>query len=280
VLPKGVRAKPGQKQERSMPELPDVAGFQKCLDSTSLHRRIAHITVSDDRILKGCSARALSRRLAGAELERTLRRGKWLFAKIARDGWLVLHFGMTGNLSFYKGGEDPPKHTRVLFEFDNGSHLAYVSRRMLGRVDTSDDLERYLEDHEIGPDALSDEVTADRFIEAFSGYRGDAKSALMDQSIFSGMGNVYSDEILFHVGLHPKTKLADLSEKRLRELYKAMRSVLKTASRRRGDVMGMRSWLVPHRAKGQRCPRCETELQTTKSTGRTAWLCPKCQRKK
>ncbi len=262
-----------------MPELPDVAGFQKCLDSTSLRRRIAHITVSDERILKGCSGRTLSRRLEGAKIKSTLRHGKWLFARMSNEGWFVMHFGMTGSLSFYKGDEEPPKHTRVAIDFDDGNHLAYVSMRMLGRVDTTDDIERYLQEHRIGPDALSDEVTADRFIEALSGYRGDAKSALMDQSIFSGVGNIYSDEILYHVGLHPKTKVADLSDKRLRELYKAMRSVLKTASQRGGDVMGMRSWLLPHRAKGQRCPRCETELQTMKSAGRTAWLCPKCQRK-
>ncbi len=260
-----------------MPELPDLVGFKQYLDSTSLHQRIEHTSIDDDRILEKCSAQKLYRRLKDAEIERSVQHGKYLLAGLSTDGWLVLHFGMTGESTYYERDREPPEHTHLLLDFAGGAHLAYISVRMLGHVSLADDPDAYLMQHNVGPDALSDEVTEERFVEAMSGRRGGAKSALMDQSLFSGMGNVFSDEVLFHAGLHPEAKPRDLGEDRLGDLYKAMRKVLTTAAGHGGDTSGLRKWLLHHRKKGERCPRCKGQVQSISSAGRRAWFCPDCQ---
>jgi len=262
-----------------MPELPDVVGMKRYLDSTSLHQKITHTQIRDDRIVKGCSVQMLYRRLHGAKMTGTVQHGKFLFADLSADGWLVLHFGMTGSLAYYSRDEKPPEYTRMLIDFAGGAHLAYLSKRMLGRLSVADDPQKYLDDNDVGPDALSDEVTADRFIEAMSERRGALKPALMDQSLFSGLGNIYSDEVLFQAGLHPRLEAADLDTSQLRKLYKAMRTVLKAAAEEGGDISGFGQWLVNHRGKGKTCPRCGTEVKSISIAGRRGWFCPECQRK-
>ena len=116
-----------------MPELPEVTGFKRYLDSFGLRQRIRKTSVLDGRILDGLSARQLQARLRGAELECTTRHGKYVFARVSRGGWLVLHFGMSGHLRYYgRDADGPPRFARVIWSFDNGSHLAYLSPRMLG----------------------------------------------------------------------------------------------------------------------------------------------------
>lgn len=267
-----------------MPELPDVHAFRKYLDSTALHRKIARTRVLDTRILDGVSQRKLAGRLKGAALKSSTRHGKYLFVKIDSNGWLVLHFGMTGELHAFKDrfsdDEDVPRFTRMLIEFADGGRLAYCNMRMLGRVGLTDDLEKYIEQHELGPDALDDSLTADDFLERASGRSGTVKALLMNQSIVAGVGNEYSDEILFQQRLHPSTKAKDLDEKALRKLFRTMRRVLSTASKHlaRTDRFP-RTYLLRERDEDGHCPRCGTALKKVTVSGRTSRFCPKCQRR-
>jgi formamidopyrimidine-DNA glycosylase len=104
----------------------------------------------------------------------------------------------------------------------------------------------------------------------------------MDQARLSGIGNVYSDEILFQAGLHPKATAGDLEAETVDRLYDTMRRVLEQAiDLGAGDPdfpdRAPKDWLLPHRNKGGRCPRCGGELVKATISGRSAWLCPGCQ---
>ncbi len=262
-----------------MPELPDVAGFRRYLDATSLHQRIASTSCRDARFVKGLSLQALQRRLKDAELAATRRWGKWLFAPLSTAGALVLHFGMTGALD-YAAGDDEPDHARLVLHFANGRRLAIISQRMIGQVSWTEDVDAFAADHDLGPDALDDGLDRSDFITRLRGRRGAVKPALMNQAVVAGIGNVYADEILFQAKLHPATAVDDLDDDRLGGLYTVMRRVLHTAARKGGDgERAPRRWLLRRRGAGETCPRCGGPLETVKVGGRTAWLCPRCQRK-
>jgi formamidopyrimidine-DNA glycosylase len=263
-----------------MPELPDVAGFKTYLDSTSLHQRVDATRCFDGRIVKGLSPRSLQRRLKSAELAGSRRWGKWLFVELTSGGHLVLHFGMTGSLDYAGDDRDLPEHARFVLHFDTGRRLAVVSRRMIGRVGFARDVDEFADQQDLGPDALEDVTDADAFIDVLQGRRGAVKSALMNQSILAGIGNVYSDEILFQAGLHPASKVAQLSGKQLRDLFQVTRRVLRVAARKGGDAAKAPSgWLLGRRGKQGTCPQCGGELTSETVSGRTAWLCPSCQTK-
>ncbi len=261
-----------------MPELPDVEIFKGYLDSTALHKKIRKTEITEERILSGVSRQKLARRLKGSELEETRRYGKYLFARIGGDGWLVLHFGMTGELAYYRDARDRPEHARMVLYLENGYELAYVSQRMLGQVSISDNIESFVADRGLGPDALSGEVDGKRFLEMLEKRKGMIKPALMNQSMIAGIGNVYSDEILFQAKINPKTPVNKLSEEERKRLYRAMRRVLRTAARNDADPRKMPSgYILPHREEGDKCPVCGGEVQKMTVSGRSSYYCSRCQ---
>jgi formamidopyrimidine-DNA glycosylase len=127
--------------------------FQAYLDSTALHQRVARVEVRDRRILGEVSARRHARTLRGHCLDSTHRHGKYLFARISEGaGWLVVHFGMTGSLGYFKGeeGENAAHHVLALV-FEGRYRLVYNSTRKLGTVDLTDHPDRFVERKDLGP---------------------------------------------------------------------------------------------------------------------------------
>lgn len=260
-----------------MPELPDVECFKTYLDATSLHQEIVATEVHDADILDGISASKFRIRLQGESFEETSRHGKFLFVHLQSPRLLVLHFGMTGYLD-YAHNDEIPKHGRVVFRFEGGGRLAYVCQRKLGRVTMTDNRDAFLESQQLGPDALDEHLTARQFAERLAGRRSAVKAALMDQSILAGVGNIYADEILFQAGIAPGRRVAELDDKALRTLYRAMRRVLQTAIRNRAEVSRFpRTYLLRQRDQDGRCPKCGQKLKTTRISGRRTSFCPHCQ---
>jgi formamidopyrimidine-DNA glycosylase len=128
----------------------------------------------------------------------------------------------------------------------------------------------------LDPDAL--QISLDDFQEALSGSRASIKSALMNQQIVAGIGNVFSDEILFQAGVHPARKAGDLDEKTLKSLFKAMGKVLDKAIQAGADPDRFpKSFILSHRHGDEKCPKCSGRIKSKKISGRTAFFCPKCQ---
>lgn len=258
-----------------MPELPDVETFGRYLSATALHQKLADVRVQHQRVLVGVSASRLKRTLKGLRFEQTDRHGKYLFVWTDSEPILLLHFGMTGFLQYEKD-RTPGAHDRVLFDFDNGYTLAYVCLRLLGEVSVTDSIEQYVNEHDLGPDALA--VDADELTETLQKSRATIKSCLMNQKLIAGIGNVYSDEILFHSRLAPQRRGRSLSRSQAKQLHRRMRHVLEMAVERQADPARMpSSWLLSHRDEGASCPRCDGRIEKTKVAGRSAYWCPKCQ---
>lgn len=265
-----------------MPELPDVERFKRDLEDHALARTIQRVTVNDARILGDLPPAAFVAGLEGNRLETSRRHGKHLLVQLARGGWLTLHFGMTGSLAWFGDLADDPPYDRVRLDFAGGGHLAYVNRRMLGRVGLADDADGFVRAEGLGPDALDPALDLAAFAQAIEGRRRDVKAVLMDQALLAGIGNLYADEILFQARLHPRTPIAALSERQRAELFRQIKAVLATAidcgagAEQLLDCLPA-TYLLPHRRKDGRCPRCGAPLATHRSAGRTSYFCPRCQ---
>lgn len=260
-----------------MPELPDVEQFRRYFNATALHQHIARVHVQGPSLLVATSPQGLGRALHKKTFQSAARHGKYLFAELNDSKWLVLHFGMSGHLEYAQRDGGAPEYTQFSVDFDNGYQLDYVAPRKLGRIALADSPGDWVAQQQLGPDALA--IGEEQFVRLASERHSEVKPWLMDQHNIAGIGNYYSDEILYQSGIHPKHKLADLDESDFKMLYRALHSVLETAIEKKADPEKLpRSFLLPQRRKGGHCPACDTKLETTKVGGRTAWYCPHCQR--
>jgi len=212
-----------------MPELPDVELFKHVVARSALRKTIQRVLVSDKRILGKLAAQTLISRLQGAKLVAARRYGKHLLASIDRGGWLTLHFGMTGALNFVsKSGPEPP-FTRVRLDFVDDGSLAYTNKRMIGHVGLTENIDDFIADEKLGPDALDPQFDLLAFRAAVLGSKRDIKSVLLDQQIIAGIGNIYSDEILFQARVNPSARVEMLTPKQIKQLFLTLREVLNTA---------------------------------------------------
>jgi len=261
-----------------MPELPDVENFRRYFTAKSLHQRITDVNVLSADLRKCVSGPELTRRLKGRRFESTRRHGKHLFVRADREVWLHLHFGMTGSVHYFKGEQEAQPHTRVLFILAKDYRLAFADQRKFGEVGLVEDIDEFLKKRALGPDALDFDLA--KFKGPLAKHRGALKSVLMHQQIIAGIGNIYADEILFRARVHPATKISALDERAAMKLFRAMRYILEKAIDCQADAKQMpKSWLLSHRRKGGKCPRCGRELRSSTISGRTAWFCPHCQKR-
>lgn len=261
-----------------MPELPDVERFKRYVDATSLHQNVSRVRVLAPALLKGISAQALGQHLKGKTFTRAQRHGKFLFLHADRDGWLLMHFGMTGHLQYGHWADGPPEHTGCSVEFDNGAALAYIAPRKLGRIGWAEDPDTFIKAQGLGPDAAW--ISLQELQQRAEGRKGTVKNWLMDQSVIAGIGNVYSDEILHRARLHPASAMNKLDAEIVSRLHQAMQEVLRYAIEAKAEPENMpRSFLLPHREEGAKCPACGGTLERVQSGGRSAYFCPGCQPK-
>ncbi len=174
-----------------MPELPEVATYKTYFDSTSLHQKITDIDCADERLLKK-DFDEMREALIGQRFVSTERIGKYLFAKTSGEKVLVLHFGMTGNLQYYKGAESRPRFAHIVYSFDNGFHLGFLNKRKFGWNDLADSVESYQQ--KVGLSTDASKLTLEEFKASLSNRRTYIKPVIMDQSVAAGMGNWLTDE--------------------------------------------------------------------------------------
>jgi formamidopyrimidine-DNA glycosylase len=247
------------------------------VEASVLHQTINHVSLPAPEMVKGLSATTLRHRLEGHPLDSVRRYGKHLLLEIHDSGWLDLHFGMSGFPQYVKSEEGTPRYTRMSLDLDHG-HLAYVVPRKLGRIGMVESLEAFIAERGLGIDALDPALDFDTFRRLARG-RGAVKCWLMDQSLIAGIGNVYSDEILFHARIHPKRRAGDLDERELKRLHDSVLSVLDAAVTEGGDPSRLpANWILPHRKGGEPCPACSGKIQRMSLCGRSAYFCPSCQR--
>lgn len=261
-----------------MPELPDVEIFRRYLQSTALHKKIRTVSVADAAVLEGIDESHFSRKLLGHSFESAQRHGKYCFLSLDDQYCLFLHFGMTGFVSYFKKETKAPEHIRVAFGLSNDYTLAYDCQRKFGEVGIAADMQDFIATQDLGPDALDNNLDEDDFVRLLQGRQGMLKPALMNQQIIAGIGNIYSDEILFQLRLHPKVSLKQLEKSTLRQIYTTMREILVKAVEADAEPAKMAaSMFTSHRHGDGKCPSCRADIKKIEVAGRRACYCPSCQ---
>jgi formamidopyrimidine-DNA glycosylase len=194
--------------------------------------------------------------------------------------WIV-HLGMTGRMLVCKSDDALEKHTHAVARLASGRELRFVDPRRFGRLSVTQGFAA------AGYEPL--EVEFDRFVELFRGRKTPIKSALLNQKLLTGVGNIYADESLFRAGIRPRRRAASLTRKELLRLYVAMQEVLKEAISAGGssisnyvDADGDEGFFqLQHRVYGREnepCLVCKTPIKRIVIGGRSSHYCPKCQR--
>src|SRR5438270_6598972 len=231
-----------------MPELPEVEMYKRYFERHALGQTVTRVRVLDARI---AGTRKLSQ-LTGRSFRSARRHGKHLFVD-AGELWLHIHFGMSGDLAYFT--DEPPRFARLIFDFDNGAHLAYEDMRLFGIVDLTSSPGDYIRKHGLGPDPL--QINLRDFRALLHKRRGRIKALLLSQDVIAGIGNLYADEALYRSGIDPRRAVDRLSDDDVRALFGNIRAVLQEtiAFKSRGGDYPAR-FLIQHREKGERCPRC------------------------
>ncbi|PSH03833.1 MAG: bifunctional DNA-formamidopyrimidine glycosylase/DNA-(apurinic or apyrimidinic site) lyase [Acidobacteria bacterium] len=269
-----------------MPELPEVETIARGLHKRLAGDRIDEVWIADKSELLKSPAYEIARVLRGAQIERFRRVGKHIVGDLASANgpaqW-VIHLGMTGRCLVCKPSEEHAKHTHVIATLASGRELRFVDPRRFGRLEV-------LEGREFaapGEDPIT--VRAERFVQMFRGRKTPIKSALLNQSLLSGIGNIYADESLFRAGIRPRRRAASLTRIDLLKLYSAIQQVLAEAIRAGGssisdyvDATGQSGlFQLEHRVyqrTGQPCVVCGTGIKRVVLAGRSSHYCPRCQR--
>jgi len=255
-----------------VPELPEAEANRARIAEGALNRTIAAVELGTDTTHVELPGRAARERLVGRRFSEARRHGKLVFAGSDAGPWIAVHLGMTGFLSVHEVEEEAPAYARILFAFEGGRRLAYRCKRKLGWVRVVEDPGAFVAREGYGPDAL--EIGREDFAARLGGGRGGAKSALMNQKTLAGLGNLWSDEVLFRAGVSPKARTGELIRSRLDALYDEMREGLETALSVGSDYAALPGeWLLHRREAGAECPRCGGEIAKETVAGRSAYFC-------
>lgn len=278
-----------------MPELPEVETIRRDLDKEVTGKRIKTVEVTGMRsIRRHTNKKQFISRLEGKKVLAVDRKGKYLLVKLEGGDFLVIHLGMSGQLLWSKSGkEERAKHTHVVITFATPGQLRFLDPRTFGElfVTTADELDAAVPElAHLGFDPVEQVMSWTQFGELLHARKRKLKDLLMDQKFIAGIGNLYSDEILWTAGLRHDRTSDDLTSQEIRRLSRAMTEVLHDAIKHRGssladeqyrDLYGaVGGYATEHNVydrEGQPCHRCRSPIVRLKMGGRSHFFCERCQ---
>jgi formamidopyrimidine-DNA glycosylase len=278
-----------------MPELPEVEVLRRDLDKEIVGKKIKTVEVSGARSVRRQSTKKeFIALLEGRKVTGVQRRGKYLIVRTDGTEALVIHLGMSGQLLRAKSArEKAPKHTHVVITFTQGGLLRFVDPRTFGEmfVTKYDELEEQVEElAHLGLDPLETAMSWELFGRMLAEKKARLKNLLMDQKFIAGIGNVYSDEILFNAGLKWDRMSDSLSQQEIRRLYRAISETLQDAVKYRGSSLadeqyvdlfgqhgGYQQYHQVYDKERQPCQRCRRPIQRARFSNRSTFYCEACQ---
>jgi formamidopyrimidine-DNA glycosylase len=273
-----------------VPELPEVETVVREIRPHLIGRRFAAVQVGSRPLRRDWSPDWVPL-LVGVRIQEVRRRGKWIVLNLAKGRHLVIHLGMTGQLTVVPTEEPLQNHTHIVLELDaDDKQLRFRDIRRFGSATVFADrklLERFFAESGLGPEPFELEPRSWRACVQKTGRC--LKALLLDQRAVAGVGNIYADESLFSARLHPARLGKDTTTAEAEQLRKAIIKVLNRAITKRGS--SIRNYVGGSGLKGEYqqefrvygrtgepCPRCRTLIQRIRLAGRSTHFCPCCQR--
>lgn len=268
-----------------MPELPEVEAIARSLRPLVRGQTIVQCRVIHPVAVRPQSPATLRRAVQGQRIEDVERRGKYLLLRLAR-GCLVMHFRLDGQLVWFDSAQING-HIDVALSLDAGT-LGFVDRRHFGRVQWLARPEDSPGIRALGVDPLAREFTLQRFRALLENARRPLKLLLMDQTRIAGLGNIYSNEALWHARLHPRRRAHRLTPPQAARLHKAIVYVLRGALECCVDpapdlrdpawwFQGLEKMVRVYAREAKPCRRCGGRIRRIEQGGRSSYFCPGCQ---
>ncbi|MGD0415201.1 MAG: bifunctional DNA-formamidopyrimidine glycosylase/DNA-(apurinic or apyrimidinic site) lyase [Terriglobales bacterium] len=282
----------------SMPELPEVETIVRGLDSRVVGDTVESVWIGSRKQPLKSPAGVIVRTLEGKRIARVHRAGKHIVFDLEGEAqpkkggravrsqtaqWIV-HLGMTGRMVVCEAAADIAKHTHLIAKMASGRELRFIDPRMFGKLSV------HLQSGGFDPGGVEPlEVSEERFVALFRGRKTPIKSALLNQKLLRGVGNIYADESLFRAGIRPRRRAAAITREQLGKLHRAVREVLREAIALGGssisdyvDADGEEGFFqLRHRVygrEGEPCLICGTAIRRVVLAGRSSHYCSKCQK--
>jgi formamidopyrimidine-DNA glycosylase len=281
-----------------VPELPEVETIVRGLDSRVVGDTVESVWIGSRKQPLKSPAGVIARTLEGKRIARVHRAGKHIVFDLEGEAqpkkgrravrsqtaqWIV-HLGMTGRMVVCEPAADIAKHTHLIAKLASGRELRFIDPRMFGKLSV------HLQPGGFDPGGVEPlEVSEERFVALFRGRKTPIKSALLNQKLLRGVGNIYADESLFRAGIRPRRRAAAITREQLGKLRRAVREVLREAIALGGssisdyvDADGEEGFFqLRHRVygrEGEPCLVCGTAIRRVLLAGRSSHYCSKCQK--
>lgn len=271
-----------------MPELPEVETVRRILESRYLHRTIENVEILYPKMIHS-PLEEFANELKGRTILSVSRRGKYLLFHFDGNRSLVSHLRMEGKYRCIQKDEEIGRYTRVIFHLDDGTRLCYEDSRRFGVMFLcpTDQIDVHPEIRRLGPEPF-DVEDPDYLFRIFQKTSAEIKTCLLDQSILSGLGNIYCDEVLFKCRLNPFLRADALTKENCRDILNYSVETLNDAILSGGSTVSsyhpdqgvdgrFQNRLNVYGKGGTPCPICSTRLLKSKIHGRGTTYCPRCQ---
>ncbi len=271
-----------------MPELPEVEILARDLHSQLTSAAFTQVEILWPRSVATPDPTTFCRQLCGKAVLAVGRRGKFIVVSLSGPSFLLIHLRMSGQLRMVDRADAIDPHCRAVFHLADGRRLDFSDTRKFGRLYWLEDATKVLA--MLGPEPLDKGFAVEELASLLSRRKGALKPLLLDQRVLAGLGNIYTDEVLFEAGLHPMRRVNTLTGQEITHLYQSIQHVLQQAIVNRGttlgdarfrDTMGRAGqngeYLQVYQRSGRPCVRCGTPIQREVIGGRGSHFCPQCQ---
>ena len=271
-----------------MPELPEVETIRRTLEANYVNKKIVKVEVLYERMIKSPLDEFINK-VTSSTISSFGRRGKYLLINLDNGYTIISHLRMEGKYFLREINEELSKYTRVIFTLENGSRLCYEDVRKFGimYLTPTTKINEFEEIAKLGPEPF--EIKDASYLhKAFKNKKVEIKAALLDQTIMTGLGNIYADEVCFKTKINPFKKANTLTLKECEDILKASVETLNDAIKSGGSTIatyhpakgvdGMfQTKLLAYGKEGKKCPVCSSTMRKAIIKGRGTTYCPHCQ---
>jgi len=272
-----------------MPEIAEVETVRNVLKKRILNKRIKDVKVFYGKMIDN-DEDYFRKILIDNEFKDILRKGKWLIFEL-NNHYLISHLRMEGKY-FIKDTNDPyEKHEHIVFTFSDNTDLRYHDTRKFGRMKivNKEDLWNTEEIKKQGIEPIDDKLTSDYLLEKFKNKKLPMKTILLDQTIISGLGNIYADEVLYASKIHPLKMAKDVSKKECEQIVLSSKKIIAKAIKEGGTTIrsytsslgvtgNYQNFLKVHTKENKICEICKGKIKRIKVGGRSTYFCENCQK--
>lgn len=272
-----------------MPEIAEVETVRNTLKSMILNKKIVDVNIIYPKIIES-DINDFKDILIGRKFIDIDRIGKWLMFDL-NDYYLLSHLRMEGKYFVKKSTDEIVKHEHIVISFEDGTDLRYHDTRKFGRMNLvkKSDIDKVEAIKKQGIEANSNKLTKEYLYDKIHKKNIPIKSLLLDQTIISGLGNIYANEVMFDARINPNKLGKDISLKECDLIVKASKKIIDAAIKDGGTTIKsytsslgvtgrFQQHLMVHKREGEECKVCGTLIENIKIGGRSTYFCPKCQK--